>query len=1119
VSGLPGGRGPALPLTHGQRALWFLHRLAPASAAYTIAGAGRIPGGVDPARLRRAYGALVERHAALRTVFPVADGAPVQQVGPAYAGFFEEVDGSGWSPDELPERVAELAFRPVDLERGPAFRVLLARGAPGGPVLVLALHHAVGDLWSLALLLRETGQVYDNLGAGRDALAGLPDLPLSYGDWVAREAEALAGEEGARLRHFWSERLAGGVPFLDLPTDRKRPPVQSFEGAVASRRLGAAAPGARRELRKALGALARARKTTLFSVLMASFQALLGRYSGQDAFAVGTPTSGRVRAPGARAAELAGLVGYFVNPVPVRADLAGDPTFGDLVERVRDETAAALEHQGYPLPLLAEALDPGAGHARAGLFQAMLVLQKSPIPGMRELPAFALGRAGTPLSLGSLELESIGLPQRGSQFDLTLFVTEEDGELVGSLEYDTALFEAATAERILGHLATLLGAAAEDPDRRLAELPILTPGERRQLLGEWAAGGAAPAEAASVDPAAGALLHELVAAQAARTPEADALVMADRRMSYRELVDRGRAVARRLRAVLRERGARPEAPVGVFLRRGADLVPALLGVLEAGAAYVPMDPAYPAERIAMMVADSAMPVVLTEEPLRDRLDGVALGEAVVVTVEAAFAAGKAAAAANRRPSNAPAAPEALAYVIYTSGSTGRPKGVAISHRSAVAMVRWAGTAFGAEELAGVLFSTSVCFDLSVFEVFVPLAHGGKVVLAGDALALASHPAAGEVTLVNTVPSAMTRLVETAALPPSLATVNLAGEPLRGALVAALHSASGVRRVVNLYGPSEDTTYSTIAECPPGEEREPTIGRVVTGGRGYVADRSLRPLPVGVPGELLLGGVGLARGYLGRPALTAERFVPDPFAGSDSGGPPGGRLYRTGDRVRYLDDGRLEFLGRLDHQVKVRGFRIELGEVELALCAHPAVAQAAVAARGEGVDRSLVAYLVAAPGAGSGLPPAGELRAFLGARLPEHMVPSAFVALDALPLTPNGKVDRKALPEPGAGRPALSGEYVAPETEVEEILAELWSRVLGVETIGIHDSFFELGGHSLKATEVLLRVRELFGVDVPVHRLFERPTIAGLAVAIADELLARAADGDVAELMAGLGTGS
>jgi amino acid adenylation domain-containing protein len=1142
---MTGRRGSAEeihPLAPGQKALWFLLRMAPASAAYTIAGAGRVVGPVEPETLRAAFEAIVERHVALRTVFPLVEGSPVQRVEPVDPGFFEQVDASGWSAAEVPERIADLAFRPFDLERGPSFRVVLARGAPArpsepagpidpseasgpldpiGPVLAVSLHHAVGDLWSLAVLLREVGRAYENLAAGRDALAGLPELAFGYGEWVARQAAALAGEEGAARRRFWLDRLAGGLPVLDLPTDRPRPRVPSFEGGVVARALTGSPDGhpdlsGGRSLRAGLGAVARARRTTRLTALMAGFQALLGRYTGQEAFAVGTPASGRVHALGAGTSELAGMVGYFVNPLPIRADLSGDPSFGRLVERVRDETEGALEHQGFPVARLAEERAPGAGRGRSPLFRAMLVLQKSPIPGMRGLPAFALGRTGTPLRVGPLELESVGLPQRGSQFDLTLFVTEEDGELVASLEYDGALFEAATAERMLGHLAILLRAAADDPERRIGELPVLAPPERRQLLEAWAVGavGAPDGEPEAAGPVPARPLHALVAAQAERTPEAEALVVGEERLSYRELVGRGRAVGRALRARLERVAAGPEPVVGVFARRGTGLVAGLLGVLEAGAAYVPMDPRYPAERIALMVADSRMPVVLTEEPLRERLRDLPAGTEVTTVAEALAGGGPPSPEPSRE--RVPAVPlDHLAYVIYTSGSTGRPKGVAISHRSAAALVSWAGGAFTPEELSGVLFSTSVCFDLSVFELFVPLAHGGRAVLADDALALSGLAAAAEVTLVNTVPSAMSRLAEAGALPPSVRTVNLAGEPLRRSLVEAVYGAGSVRRVVNLYGPSEDTTYSTIAECPAGEGREPTLGRVVRGGRSYVVDRSLRPVPAGVSGELLLGGAGVARGYLGRPALTAERFLSDPFATDEGEG--GGRLYRTGDRVRYLPDGRLEFLGRLDHQVKVRGFRIELGEVEAAVRAHPAVAEAVVAARGEGADRSLAAYLVVRPGAGP--PPVAELRAFLAARLPEHMTPSTFVALDALPLTPNGKVDRAALPEPGAGRPALEHEPVPPETEVEKVLAEIWSAALGVEGIGIHDGFFELGGHSLKATEVLLRVRDLFGVDVPVHDLFERPTIAGLASAIADQLLAEAGEEERAHLLAALGATS
>ncbi len=1082
-------RGEDRPLSHGQRALWFLHRTAPAGAAYTIAGAGRIVPPYDLGALRRAFELLVERHAALRTVFVQGAQGPVRRVRPsANPAFLESVDASGWREEEVPERVSDLAFRPFDLETGPLFRVSVIERGEGEAALLVSLHHLVGDLWSLAVLIRELGIAYTAGVEGGDPRAALGPTPPPYDDWVEEQARRLAGPEGEAEWRFWSERLEDGPPPLDLATDRPRAPVQGFRGAIESRPLGAG-------LRRTLGALGRAHGTNRFTVLVAAFQALLHRHTGQAEFLVGSPTSGRVASRAGSASALAGVVGYFVNPVAIRADLGDDPSFAELVERVRDEAAGALEHQGYPFPLLAERLQTERDPSRQPLFQVMLVLQKSPIPGMRGLPAFALGRSGAPLELGALRLESIPFPQRGAQFDLTLFVTEEDRELVGSLEYDSDLFDPETARALLGRLAVLLEGAVEDPERPVSELPLLPEGERRLLLEEWAVGEGRPGAPAPE----GALLHELFASQAAATPGAEALVVGETRLSYGELDHRSATLAARLAAV----GVGPDVPVGVFLDRSEDLVVAILAVLRAGGAYVPMDPAYPAERVELMIEDSRMPAIVTGGAPAGRLPGALATQGVRVLDVAAPTEGD---SPERPPRAARTTPDHLAYLIYTSGSTGRPKGVAITHRNASAMLAWAVGEFSERELSGVLASTSVCFDLSVFEIFAPLVRGGRAILADNALALGSLPAAGEVTLINTVPSAIAELCQAGALPPSVATVNLAGEPLRKRLVDAVYAAGPVERVLNLYGPSEDTTYSTIASCPRDEAREPTIGRVLPGSRSYVVDRDLRPVPPGVPGELMLAGAGVARGYLARPGLTAERFVPDPFAADAAGA--GGRLYRTGDRVRHLRDGRLEFLGRLDHQVKLRGFRIELGEIETALQAHPAVDEAVAVVRDDGAGPRLVAYLVAAGGA----PAVGELRSALGRRLPGYMVPELFLELEALPLTPNGKVDRKALPAPGGDRPALAREYVAPETAVEQILAEIWSDVLGVERVGIQDSFFELGGHSLKATQVLLRVRETFGVDLPVHRLFSDPTINGLAVAIAEALMAEAGEDVVAEIL-------
>ncbi len=1226
------------PVSAGQQALWLLHRRDPerVGEAYTIAAAGRIVGAVDPAALAGAFDTLVARHPALRTRFPEAPPAPgsdsdsepdpgrtesgpaegwdpawpetpVQVVRPARAprphrqlvatggggedrGLLEIVDGAGWAAAEVPERLAELAYRPFDLARGPLVRAVLVRRG-GEAVLLLALHHLVGDLWSLAVLVRELGKAYRSCAAGRAGTADLEPLRLTHGEWVRRRYRALAGEEGERLWAFWRGRMESGAPPLELPTDRPRPALQSFAGEVVFRPLGRPAgdgDGPQSGLRSALGRLARRAGTQRFTALLAAYQVVLSRWSGQDDFLVGSPTAGRgdVRAAGS---ELAGVVGYFVNPVPIRAPLAGDPTFRDLLERLGEETAAVLAHQDLPFPWLAEhALATGAAErdpSRPPVFQTLFVLQKSPIPGMRGLGAFALGREGAPLRLdaddGGLELASVPLPQRGAQFDLSLYVTDEGGELVGSLEYNRDLFSRATAERFLDHLAAVLHGAVAEPERRISELPLLGAAERRQVLEEWAPGRLVTSDRTASErtgaPGRPGLLHERFLAAAAAAPDEEALLWAApaaegsagapgqvaeqvQALTRGALAERSARVARRLRAL----GVGPEVPVGVFLDRTPELVVALLGVLRAGGAYVPMDPAYPPERIATMIEDSGMPLVITGPGLAERLvstestASVALGggggggeggegqegrgvvELAALEAEAAPAPDSAAYPAidsaidpvsGEEP---PVTPDALAYVIYTSGSTGRPKGVAISHRSASALIDWAGEELSADELAGVLAATSVCFDLSVFELFAPLSLGGRIVLASDALALGGHPAADRVTLVNTVPSAMEGLCAEGALPASVRTVCLAGEPLRGRLVDAVYSSSSsVERVLNLYGPSEDTTYSTGALCPrraPAadggvqEVREPTIGRALPGGRAYVVDPGLGLQPRGVPGELVLGGAGLARGYLRRPALTAERFVPDPF------GPAGGRLYRTGDLAQWLPGagrvgepiesgdsgepgaGELEYLGRLDHQVKVRGFRIELGEVEVALASHPQVAEAVVVVRGEGGDRRLVGYVAAT---GEEPPGVASLRSFLGQRLPGYMVPDALVLLDTLPRTPNGKVDRKALPEPAGGRAGVSGEYVEPETAVELILAAMWREVLDVERVGIHDSFFELGGHSISAHRLLLRVREEFGVDVPVHDLFARPTIAGLATAIAEALMAGLDEETLAEVMDGL----
>ncbi|HEX8276356.1 MAG TPA: amino acid adenylation domain-containing protein, partial [Longimicrobiaceae bacterium] len=1034
---VPAARSDALPLSSAQERVWFLDRLDPQGAVYNIPVALRLAGALDEPALARALGETVRRHESLRTVFRERGGAPVQAVTP-FAGFavaaedLSRLDASGREA-AVRRRVREEAARPFDLAAGPLFRARLLRLTDEEHVLLLCMHHIVSDGWSMGVLFGELAALY---GAFREgAESPLPELPVQYADYAAWERANLRDEVLEPRLAYWRGRLAGAPALLELPTDRPRPPVQSYRGAEEP----AALP---RELVERLAALARAEGATPYMVLLAAFQVLLGRYAGTDDVVVGSPIAGRTRG------ETEGLIGFFVNTLVLRADLGGNPSFREVVRRVREATLGAYEHQEVPFERLVAELQPERSQGHAPLFQVMFALDNAP------------GHRG---ALPGLRVEPVEVEVATAKFDLSLELGEDGGGLRGGLAYATDLFERGTMLRMLGHLERVLEQVADDADVRLSGLEMMGPAERRQVLEEW--------NRTEAKYPADLCIHQLFEAQAARTPEAVALLHEHARLTYRELDARANRLARHLLAL----GVGPEARVGVCLERTPELVVALLGVLKAGAAYVPLDPAYPAERLEFTLRDAGVAVLLTQRSLRGIVpvpDGVRVVALDAAAEEIARESGESPGVAG--------APDNLAYLIYTSGSTGTPKGVAIEHRSAVALLAWAAGVYTPEELDGVLAATSVCFDLSVYELFLPLSLGGRIVLVDNALALPHAPAADQVRLVNTVPSAIAALLKSGGIPAGVRTVNLAGEPLRAELVDALYARGGIERVYDLYGPSEDTTYSTWTLRTAGGPA--TIGRPISNTRAYVLDAAMRPAPVGVPGELYLAGLGLARGYLGRPELTAERWVPDAFAAE-----PGGRLYRTGDRVRWRTDGTLEYLGRLDAQVKVRGFRIELGEVETAVRRVAGVADCVVVAREDAPgDKRLVAYVVGGPGA-------ERLRAELKRALPEHMVPAAVVALDALPLTPNGKVDRKALPAPEAG--AAQERYLAPRTPTEEVLAGIWADVLRVERVGVHDGFFELGGHSLLATRVVSRVRETLGVELTVRALFAAHTVAELAGAV------------------------
>ncbi|HKI03097.1 MAG TPA: amino acid adenylation domain-containing protein, partial [Thermoanaerobaculia bacterium] len=1053
---LAGAEDADLPLSHGQKALWFLQRLAPASAAYNIATAARILGALDAEALERAFQALVDRHPALRTTFHDHRGQPVQRVRPEMAVGFTVEEAPGLDGEALAARLARAVYDPFDLENGPLMRVTLLRTAPANApdeyALGLAVHHIAADFWSLAVMADELGRLY----AGEL----LPALPVTYGDYVRWQAARLAGEEGERLWSWWRGALPAAPPDLDLPTDRPRPAVQTENGGARGLALG-------RDLTDALQALAQSSGATLFATLLAGFQALLHRYTRQERIAVGCPAAGR----GAR--ELSGMVGYFVNPVVVQAEAAGDLPFSAFLGQVRRTALGALEHQDYPFALLTERLQPVRDPSRSPLFQAMFTLQKSHLPAQRALAPFALGRAGAEIRLGPLALSSLPLGSRPAQLDLTLEVAETAEGLAASLVFNADLFDALTAERLLAHWRTLLAGAAEDPGRTLLDLPLLAPAEESQILVEWNATAAEyPAEST---------VHELIDRQAERTPERVALVSDEESLTYRELMSRANQLARHLERM----GIRPEVPVGVLADRSADMVVGLLGVLKAGGAYVPIDPAYPADRVAHMLDDSRAPVVLTQERLRASLSGYP-GRLVSLDGDRAEIG-----RLPDRPLANRSGPDNLAYVIYTSGSTGRPKGVQIPHRGVVNFLTAMARRPGIEAGDALVSVTTPSFDIFGLELYLPLIRGARVVLAGretatDGAALRRLLARSGATVMQATPATWRLLLTAGWDGPSLR-VLCGGEALPRDLAERLLARGS--SLWNLYGPTETTIWSAVHEVARGGGGPAvvSVGKPIANTGLYVLDAGLRPVPVGVAGELLIGGDGLARGYRGRPDLTAEKFIPDPVSGR-----PGARLYRTGDLARFRPGGEIEFLGRLDHQVKIRGFRVELGEVEAALAAHPAVRQTVVAARAEsGGGHRLVAYAVFA----GEVPDVGALRRFLAGRLPDPFIPSVFVALERLPLTPNGKVDRQALPAPEAAAPVRAE---APRSALERTIAEIWREVLQLDVVGLRDNFFELGGHSLLAAQVHARLGETLGRELSMVDLFRHPTVAALARFLAPE---------------------
>ena len=1046
-------RGGEVPLSYAQQRLWFLDQLEPGNPFYNVPTAVRLSGELDLAALENAFNEILRRHETLRTTFHVSDGRPSQVIVPSLTIELPVVELAAAPEPELEREVMRLALeearRPFDLQRGPLLRATLLRLGETEHVALVTMHHIVSDGWSMGVLVRDMLALYEAFSAGRTS--PLPALPIQYADFTLWQREWLRGEALENQLAYWRRQLAGAPAVLELPTDMPRQALQTFQGDRQPFTLP-------RGLADELRALSRREGGTTFMALLAIFKTLLYRYSRQEDILVGVPVAGR------RQGVTEGLIGFFVNTLVLRTSLSGEPSFAELLRRVRESALDAYTHQDVPFEKLVEELQPERNLSHQPLFQVMFVFQEGSEP-----VAEAAG----------LRIRQVEVDTGSARFDLLLNLVETEHGVTGYLEYNTALFHADTVTRMLGHFGKLIEGVVARPEMSILELPILQESERRQLL-EW------NDTARDFSETYGRVecVHRMFEAQAARTPDAPAVVFGEDRLTYRQLNER----ANRLAHYLIARGVGPDVAVGLALERSSEMVVGVLGVLKAGGCYVPLDPAYPRERLVLMLEEARLALLVTEQSLADafpphgarviRLDA----DAELIARESAGNPDVVVHADN------------LVYTIFTSGSTGRPKAVAAPHRFITNLTQWHNSTMCAG--ARTLQFASLSFDVSLYEIFICLASGGVLYVIPEALRRDTR-ALSKYLLDNRVEKAilpvgvLQQLAEEYVALPALdhgfRELTSAGEQMRVTpQVVKLFERLGDCALLNNYGPSETHVVAAaiIDGSPETWKMHPPMGRPVANTQIHVLDPRLRQVPVGVAGEIYIGGVALARGYSNRPDLTAERFLPDPFSRA-----PGGRMYKTGDLSRLLPDGQVEYLGRIDHQVKIRGFRVELGEIEVALAAHPAVRELVVVAR-EDVpgDKRLVAYVVPEDGQRVTAP---ELRGLLRDKLPDYMVPSAFVMLDEFPLNPNRKIDRRALPAPDRERPDVETAFVAPRTAAEELVAEIWAGVLGLKQVGARDNFFDLGGHSMLATQVVSRIRATFRVDLQLRSLFQQPTVAGL----------------------------
>ncbi len=1067
-------RDSQLPLSFAQQRLWFLDQLTPGTPVYNIAGAIEIKGFLNVAALEESLNEIIHRHEIWRTSIKVVDGEPRQVITPSLTLALKKLDLRQLPLKQQQAEVRLLATQevqqPFDLSTAPLLRAILLQREEDDYVLVLSIHHIVFDAWSMGVLIRELAALYEAKSRGQPS--PLPELPIQYADFASWQRQELQGEILDRQLSYWKQKLGGNLPLLQLLTDYPRLPLASFRGASRSLTLP-------KTLSEALKNLSQQQGVTLFMTLLAVFKTLLYRYTGQEDLLVGTATAGRNQP------ELEQLIGCFVNTLVLRTDLSGNPTFLTLLERVREVAIAAYAHQDLPFEKLVEELQPERDLSHSPLFQVGFAFYNAP---------------KAELQMSGLTLSSLSVETDTAKLDLTLSLKESEEGLTGWLEYKTDLFEAATINRILGHFQTLLTGIVSHPKQRLDELPLLTTAERQQLLWEW--------NDTQKDYPDDVCIHQLFEAQVERDPEAIALMFNNTTLTYQQLNTQANQLAHYLQGL----GVEPEMRLGICLERSPEMIVSILAILKVGGVYVPLDPTYPQERLAFMIEDARLSVLLTQQSLDLWRQDIELKSSLnVVCLDQAWET--IARHSDANPTSV-VTPDHSAYIIYTSGSTGKPKGVLLAHKGLCNLVTAQILAFDVQPDSRVLQFASICFDASVSEIFMALVGGATLCLiSSDTLLnptkLLRLLGDRAITTATLPPSVLTMLPE--AELPALKTLIVAGEACTPDLVARWANRC---RFFNAYGPTEATVCATIAECT-NIQGQPPIGRPLANTQVYILDRHLQPVPIGVSGELYIGGIGLAKGYLNRPDLTDEQFIPHPLLDfsfkqpnnpkivlesllrretllatfRNSQQPKSPRLYKTGDLARYLSDGKIEFLGRIDHQVKIRGFRIELGEIETRLRQYPDVLDCVVTAHEDPSGKRLVAYIVPQDGISINQQ---QLKDYLKAHLPNYMMPSTVIILETLPLTPNGKVDRKALPTPDSDRNPKSDTFVTPRDSLELKLVQIWEEVLNVRPIGVTDNFFDLGGHSLLALRLMALIQQQFTIEFPLSILFQGGTIEHLA---------------------------